>query len=362
MAQPFDAAKLQFSGDAFPIAEQVQVNTTNGRVAFDVSQNGILVYRSSGGTNNQLAWFDRSGKELGRIGEPGSYGSPRLSPDGKRIAVYRTGSTGGPGDIWVNDLARNTQTRLTFNAADEANPLWSPDGSHIAFASDRDNSFGVYQKNSSGLGDEELLLKGTDRVIPDQWSQDGRFLVYTSNENASSDRNLLYLPLTGVSSAGSPPGAGQAGEERKPVYFLRSPFLERHGQLSPDSRWMAYISNESGSNEVYVQSFPAGGGKWQVSTSGGVQPHWRHDGKELFYITAEGKMMAVAIKAGASFEAGTPEPLFQTRIYGLTVSSYYAQQYDVTPDGQRFLMNVDTSDVNAAPLTVVLNWTAGLKK
>jgi Tol biopolymer transport system component len=353
MAQPFDAAKLQFKGDAFPVAEQVQVNTTNGRVAFDVSQNGVLVYRSTGGFNTQLTWFDHGGKELSRVGEPGGYLSPRLSPDGKRVAVYRTTGTGVPGDIWVTDLTRNTQTRLTFDAADDSVPLWSPDGSHIAFASTRNNSFGLYQKNSNGIGDDELLLKAGSNMVPEDWSLDGRFLVYTSTEGGG--RDVSYLPL-----AGSP--AGQTAGERKPVPFLKTPFFERHAQLSPDGRWMAYISNESGTYEVYVQSFPAGGGKWQVSTKGGVQPHWRHDGKEIFYLAPDGKMMAVAVKAGATFEAGTPEPLFQTRIFGLAPVQYYSQQYDVTPDGQRFLINVDVADVNAAPLTVVLDWTAALQK
>jgi len=345
MAQPFDAAAIELTGEAFPIAEQVQVNTANGRVAFDVSQNGVLVYRSSGGLNTQLTWFDRGGKELGRIGEPGGYVSPKLSPDGKRVAVYRTTGVGASGDIWVFDLARNTQTRLTFDAADDSTPLWSPDGSRIAFTSTRNNSFGLYQKNSNGIGDEELLLKTGAFTVPEDWSLDGRFLVYMSTEG--SGRDVSLLPLAG---------------ERKPVSFLKTPFYERHAQLSPDGRWMAYISDESGTSEVYVQSFPAGGGKWQVSTSGGVQPRWRHDGKELFYLGPDGKMMAVAVKAGATFEAGTPEALFQTRIYGLATAPNYSQQYDVTPDGQRFLLNVDVSDVNSVPLTVVLDWTAALQK
>jgi Tol biopolymer transport system component len=161
-------------------------------------------------------------------------------------------------------------------------------------------------------------------------------------------RDVSFLPLAG---------------ERKPVPFLKTPFYERHAQLSPDGRWLAYISDESRTNEVYVQSFPAGGGKWQVSTNGGVQPRWRHDGKELFYLAPDGKLMAVAIKTGATFEAGAPETLFQTRIYGgLATSPLFSQQYDVSPDGRQFLINVDMSDVTAAPLTVVLDWTAALQK
>jgi eukaryotic-like serine/threonine-protein kinase len=367
MAQPFDAAKLQFTGDAFPIAEQVEVNTQNGRVAFDVSQNGVLVYRSAVGSNTQLTWFDRSGKELGRIGEPAGYLSPKLSPDGKRVAVQRTTGFGTPGDIWVYDLARNTQTRLTFDPAHDSNPLWSPDGSRIAFASTRGNSFGLYQKNSDGTGDDDLLLKAGSSVLLEDWSLDGRFLVYTSTEGRG--RDVSYLPLAGSPAgqvAGDPStSSGQVGKPVaffKPVPFLKTPFLERHAQLSPDGRWMAYISNESETYQVYVQSFPSGGGKWQVSMNGGVQPRWRHDGKELFYIAPDGKLMSVTVKAGTTFEAGTPEPLFQTRIYGLAPSVYYSQQYDVTPDAQRFLLNVDAADVIAAPLTVVLDWTAAVQK
>jgi Tol biopolymer transport system component len=295
--------------------------------------------------NTQLAWFDRGGKELGRIGGPGGYHSPKLSPDGRRVAVYRTSGIGSPGDIWVFDLARNTQTRLTFDAADDSVPLWSPDGNSIAFTSTRNSSFGLYQKNSNGIGDEELLLKVESSLVPEDWSLDGRFLVYMLTDRGG--RDVGFLPLAG---------------DRKPVPVLNTAFLERHAQLSPDGRWMAYVSNESGAYEVYVQSFPAGGGKWQISTGGGVQPRWRHDGSELFYLAPDNKMMSVAVRAGATFEAGTPAALFQTRTVGLAPSTTYSQQYDVTPDGQRFLLNVDMSEVNAAPLTVVLDWTANLQK
>ena len=353
MAQPFDAAALEFTGEAFPVAEEIQVNPANGRTAFDVSQNGVLAYRSTGGLNTQLAWVDRNGKELGRIGEPGGYLSPKLSPDGKRVAVYRTTSFGTPGDIWVFDLARNTQTRLTFDAADDSIPLGSPDGNRIAFTSTRNNSFGLYQKNSNGVGDEELLLKAGASMVPEDWSLDGRFLVYMFTERGG--RDVWFLPLAGLP-------AGQGAGERKPVSFLTTPFLERHAQLSPDGRWIAYTSNESGTYEVYVQSFPAGGGKWQISTGGGVQPRWRHDGRELFYLAPDNKMMSVAVRAGATFEAGTPETLFQTRTYGLPPATTYSQQYDVTPDGQRFLLNVDVSEVNAVPITVMLDWTAAIQK
>ncbi|MBI4479181.1 MAG: protein kinase [Acidobacteria bacterium] len=345
MAQPFDADSLELKGDAFPVVENVQINASNGRVAVSVSENGVLAYRSGGGLNTQLVWLDRSGKELGRVGEPGGIISPKLSPDGKQVAITRSTGSGSPDDIWVFDLARNTQTRLTFDAADDSIPLWSPDGSRILFTSTRSSSFGLYQKNSNGIGAEEQLLKTSYGMVPEDWSLDGRFLLYLGTE--AGNRDLLILPFTG---------------ERKPTPFLKTQFYERHSQFSPDGRWIAYTSNESGTYQIYVQSFPAGSGKWQVSTAGGIQPRWRHDGKELFYLTEDGKLMVVPVRAGASFEAGTPALLFQTKTYGLGPSGTFSQQYDVTADGQRFLINTDLSDVLVAPITVVLNWTAGLKK
>ena len=388
MVQALNADALELTGEAFPIAEKVQVNPANGRTAFSVSQNGVLAYRSTGNLNTQLAWFDRSGKELGRIGEPGGYISPKLSPDEKQIAVTRTTDTDAPGDIWVFDLSRNTETRFTFDAADDYSPIWSPDGSRIAFASSRGNSFGLYQKNSNGIGAEELLVKTSNYPIPEDWSLDGRHIVYMSTEGGG--RDVLVLPLTGdpgqagtdprqagsgPQQAGPGPGS-RAGRDQavgtegrnlsrravEPVPFLQTQFLERHAQLSPDSRWMAYTSDESGQYQIYVQSFPAGSGKWQVSTSGGIQPRWRRDGKELFYLPADGKLMAVPVRAGATFETGTPALLFQTQLFGLAPSAVYSQQYDVVADGQRFLLNVDLSEATTVPITVVLNWTAGLRR
>ena len=182
-------------------------------------------------------------------------------------------------------------------------------------------------------------MKTSAPAIPDDWSQDGRFLIYMTTEKGG--RDVSVLPLSG---------------ERKPFPFLQSQFGELHAQLSPDGRWMAYTSDESGQFQIYVQSFPAGQGKWQVSTQGGVQPRWRRDGKELFYLAPDGKLMAVLVRAGATFEAGTPAPLFQAQTFSLAISTLYSHQYDITADGQRFLLNVDLSEVTAAPITVVLNW------
>jgi len=349
MAQSFSPRSLQLTGNAFPIAENVQINTANGRGAFTVSANGVLAYRSSGTfLDTRLAWIDRSGKELGRIGEAGVQISPRLSQDGKRVVFTRATRTAefyASGDIWFFDLTRNTETRLTFDSVHNSNPIWSLDGSRVAFFSDRNNVYGIYQKNADGTGQDQLLTKLNAPAILEDWSLDGRYLIFTSTDK--SRRSVWILPLFG---------------ERKPIPFLSNRFAERHPQLSPDSRWMAYVSDESGTNQVYVQEFPEGNGKWQLSRDGGVQPRWRRDGKELFYLAPDGKLMAVAVKAGATFEAGTPVALFQTHIFGLAVAGAYSQQYDISADGQRFLINQDLADVASAPITVVLNWTTGLKK
>jgi len=345
MAQSFDAQSLRLTGDAFPVAENVQINPANGRGAFTVSANGVLAYRGSGSLDTQLAWFDRNGKQLGHLGEAAGHISPRLSPDGKRLVFTRATDAFTPGDIWVLDLSRNTETRLTFDSGHDSSPVWSPDGSRIAFFSDRNNVYGIYQKNVNGAGQDEMLSGLGSFAILEDWSLDGRYLTLMSTDKGG--RDVWILQLTG---------------EWKLIPFLNSRFAERHSQLSPDSRWMAYVSDESGNNQIYVQRFPEGNGKWQVSTSGGVQPRWRRDGKELFYLAPDGKLMAAAVKAGTNFEAGKPEALFQTRIFGLGPSARYSQQYDLTADGQRFLINEGLSDLNSAPITVVLNWTAGLKK
>ena len=347
LAQPFDADALELTGEALPIAEEVQQNMGNGRAAFAVSQNGVLAYRSRGIVNTQLTWFDRTGKSLGQLGPPGSNDDPELSPDGKRLAVERQDAQGA-WDIWLADLVRGTSTRFTFDPASDYLPLWSPDGSQLAFSSNRmGRIFNLYQKPSSGAGNEELLLQSEVNKYVMDGSSDGRFLIY-SNQDPKTRHDLWVLPLSG---------------DRKPFLFLQTQFEEYHARFSPDGRWTAYISNESGKYEVYVQSFPKPSGKWQVSTNGGIQPRWRRDGKELFYLGLDGKLMAVAVKSDATLEIGAPTALFEARtLYGTAVNISARQEYDVTGDGQRFLLNVDLSDDASNPITVVLNWTAGLQK
>jgi Tol biopolymer transport system component len=348
-AQPFDANRLRFTGDPFPVAEQVQLSGGNmPGVLFSVSGNGVLCYRRAARTNTQLAWFDRAGKRLGSVGEPGAHTNPALSPDEKKVAVGRFDPQTNMRDIWVLELARGTALRLTFDPADDLNPVWSPDGTRIAFSSDRKGHRDIYQKLSSGAGSDELVLESASNKAIEDWSRDGRFMIFNApgpGPESAVDVWALPAPLK------------KQEAPRKAVPILQGPGTQDQAQLSPDSRWIAYRSTESGGSEVYVQTFPPSGGKWQISTAGGVEPRWRGDGKELFYL-AGNKLMAVEVKAGpASFEAGIPKALFEAPV----TSEMRRNRYVVTADGQRFLMLTPVGE-QSTPLIVVLNWTAGLKR
>ncbi len=344
MAQRFDSNRLQLSGEPARVAEQVAYNPGNGRTTLSASENGVIAYRtgSAGGVPmSELVWFDRGGKRIGSAGGPGLYVRPRLSPDEKLIAVQRRDPQTGTDDIWLVDLARSTVSRLTFDSSNQTHPTWSPDGSRIAFASDQDGMSNLYQKLSNGAGGEELLLSSDTSKFVTDWSPDGRFIVY-EDQGRGTGTDLWVLPLSG---------------DRKPTPFLRTEFNESQGQFSPDGRWMAYSSNESGRVEVYVQAFPASGGKWQISTAGGSYPRWRRDGKELFYRAADRKLMAVEVQTASTLQAGQPRALFELRVSEVPVIPY-----TVSADGQRFLVDTPTEESNAAPITVVLNWFTELKK
>ena len=349
MAQPFDAGSEQASGDAFPIAGGVSFATHNNFAPVTVSENGVLLYASGGvAGSNQIVWYDSAGKPLGPVGAPGLIFAPSISPDEKMVAFPLGG--GGRFDIWLRDLARGTDRRFTSDPSNNQNPVWSPKGDRIAFSSNRGGvPFNLYQKATNGSGPDELLLSTRNGKFPTQWSRDGRFIVY-NEEDPRTKSDIWVLPV------GAPSGPGA---DRKPVPFLKTDFDEFQGHLSPDSRWMAYTSDESGQYEVYVRPFPASEGIWRISTAGGAQPRWRGDGKELFFVAADGKMTAVAVKAVTerkpSFEAGAPVPLFDAFVKP-------PFQYDVTADGKRFLVNTTTPLPVSPPLTVVVNWTTGLKK
>jgi eukaryotic-like serine/threonine-protein kinase len=339
-AQLFDASHLRLAGEAFPVAEGIGNNLANGRAALGASPNGTLVYRGNNGMAN-LAWLDRSGKHLAAPGEfTQAITHFSLSADEKHAALAMNG------DLWVVDLARGTTSRLTFGSLVGDGSAWSPDGSHVYFAGNLGGVQGLYQKASDGSGNEELVLK-KGGAFPVDVSRDGKLLLYQATE-AQTGGDLWILPLSG---------------ERRPRAFLQNRFDEGEGQFSPDGRWIAYVSNETGSLEVYVQLSAGSGGKWQVSVGGGEQPRWRADGKEIFYVSA-GKLMAVEISTEPRFQAGPARVLFDDPDAALGGHDWRTggNHYAVSADGKRLLVLEPTNAVLETPLTVVVNWTAGLKK
>ena len=340
LAQLFDPKSLRLSGDAFPIAENVQDDPGFFNAVFSVSEGGTLAYQESGGTIglSEVAWVDRSGKKIGVLGDPADYYDPRISPDGRRVAVV----IGDPGDIWIYDVARPVRTRLTFAPGSDTAPTWSPDGTRVAFSSQRSGDGDLYARTASGAGADELLSSSKVFKVANSWSPDGRYIVYTATpEKPGSKADLWLLSLP----------------DRKASPLAHTEFDEVAGAFSPDGRWLAYASNESARFEIYVKPFPEPGGKWQVSTAGGLEPRWRRDGKELFYLAPDGKVMAVEVGTGAAFEAGPPQALFVT-----SLKNAAGWRYDVTADGQRFLVNRPIGEESSPPITLVQNWTALLKR
>jgi Tol biopolymer transport system component len=335
MAQQFDPKRLELGGDPFPIAEDVGNLADNSAAGFTVSDNGTLVYRTSGSSGKSyLMWFDRNGKETEAVKLPAAYANPALSPNLQRIAVAKTDA--GVSDIWILDLERGTSTRFTVDPGDDNVPLWSPDGSTIVFGSNRGGGvYDLYEKPSSGVVQDEALLKSDHNKFPEDWSADGRLLLYR-DVDPQTRGDLWVLPMTG-------------GKKPEPV--VRTPFGEIQGRFSPDGRRIAYVSNESGRNEVYVQGFPKAVSRTQISTAGGTRPRWRGDGKEIFFTSLVQEMMAVdmSVSSDGSLKAGLPHKLFTVIPGGV---------WDVTPDGQRFLINsrAQTSQATVTPLTVVVNW------
>jgi eukaryotic-like serine/threonine-protein kinase len=337
MAQPFDPASGKLSGDPFPIVGNVQEDPGFFTAVFSVSDNGVLAYQEGGGNIDQfqLTWFDRSGKKMDTVGRRGNVFSPRISHDGRRVVF----AVGDPGDVWVEDFARNVSTRLTFDPADDSYAVWSPDDSRVAFLSQRSGGGDLYGKSSSGTGSDELLFSSPVGKNPRCFSPDGRLLLFESlNAKTKIDQEVLSLT------------------DRKVTPFLHSEFDEAQGDFSPDGRFVAYSSNESGRFEIYVQAFPGPGGKWQVSTAGGAAPVWRRDGKELFYIAPDHKLMAVAVRTGATFEAEAPQALFETR-----VREDPDRHYDVSADGQRFLIVTPLGSEATPPISLIQNWPVLLR-
>ena len=351
VAQPFDLKSLSTTGEAVPIAEGVQSIGAARRGVFSASENGLLVYVPGGaGSDYKLGWFDRAGKPAGTLGNPGGFNEVNFSPDGKSLAVSLTDPSTRNTDLWVFDVSRGLPTRFTFDPAVESNPIWSPDGRSIFFRSTRKGLGNLYRKSADGTGVEELVYEDNLNKFPTAVSPDGKFLLYSASQASNSTmQDLWVLPLIPQGSDGA----------RKPFPFV--PGAERQGQFSPDGHWIAYVSNESGRAEIYVAPFSGAsgtaGGKRQVSTSGGLLARWRKDGKEIFYIEPGGRLMAAAVSVkGATFEVGAVSPLFGPLLTG---SGF---QYDISADGQRFLVITQPEQTAGEPLTLVQNWLLVTKK
>ena len=335
LAQRFDAGRLKLVGDPFPVAEDVPVGA-NGVANFSVSANGMLVLRTTGAPRSRLVWLDRSGRELGEIASAGDYRAPALSPDGSRIAVRRREAEGGNIDVWIIDPVRGTTTRFTFDPADDGNPLWSPDGTHIVWDSNRAGVDGLWMKAANGMGAEQLIGKSPGPGGPTDWSPDGRFILWTGFTDRG-DADIFQIPMT--------------GDDHKPKSLISTPFNEWRAHISHDGRWLAYESAESGRAEIYVTALDGTSGKWQISTNGGTDPAWSRDGKELFFLSPDQHFMSVPVQSGASFSPGTARPLFPV----VTETGLRRNVYDVAPDGKRFLFLLPVGDMNT-PISVTVNW------
>ncbi len=339
VAQPFDAKAGKTTGEPIPLAEHIGTNSV-GLARFSVSRDGTLAYRT-GESGDRMVWVDRNGKELETVGDPGEYHNPDISPNGgDRLAFDLADPRSGKADIWIRDLSRGVSSRFTFGKGDAFCPVWSPDGKRIAFSNDGEGSTNLYEKASDGQGEAKLLFKSDETKILCDWSHDGRYIAFMS-QGKDTGWDVWTLPLS---------------DGGKPTPFVKTPFIELLPVFSPDVHYLAYMSNESGRQEVYVQSFPGPGGKWQISTAGGVEPHWRADGKELYYRAPDQKIMAVEIRSDGGFQAGVPKVLFTGRFE----SGVARDRYLPTSDGQRFLLVSPLGREAMSPTTVVLNWAADL--
>jgi dipeptidyl aminopeptidase/acylaminoacyl peptidase len=347
LAQPFDAVKLELSGEPVPVAEQVGGNPSTFAYAYSVSETGSLAWRTgSGARTTQLTWFDRSGKKLDIVGEPGEIANPVLAPDGKRVLITIRDPATRTRDIWILDLARGTNSRLTFDPAEDFNPVWSPDGAYVVFSSNRKGHKDLYRKRADGTGvEEELLVSDVDKNV-ESLSPDGKYVLYNTTATGKPI-SAWALPLAG---------------DRKPILIAGERYAATYSQFSPNGRWIAYMSTESGRPQIFVQSAPWSGvpaGKWQVSVGGGAQPQWRRDGKEIFFLVLPGnKLTAAPVKIdGTTFDSGAPVELFDIRL-GVSLRNHFT----ASADGQRFLFAWPVESGAAGQFQVLLNWPSLLKK
>jgi len=342
LAAPFDLARLQVKGTPFPILEGIVTDTISGLAQFSFSASGSLVYVTGGpgGPERSLVWVDRKGAARPVTATRRDYIWPRLSPDGRRLALGITEA--GNTDIWIYDLARGTLPRLTFEPGMDNYPVWTPDGKRVAYASAKGGPPNIFWKPADGSGPEERLTTSTNLQAPTSWSPDGKALAF-AEPDPKTGFDIWVLPMEG---------------ERRPRPFLQTPFTESSPRFSPDGRWLAYVSNESGRYQVYVQPYPGPGGKWQISTEGGVEPLWARNGRELFYRHGD-QMMAVGVSTQPTFTAGSPRLLFEGPYEPTPLT---LANFDVSPDGQQFLMMKSEQESAPTQLHVVLNWFEELKR
>ena len=340
VAQALNLRQFKLIGEPKTLSDAVLYFPQVYRAAFSVAGPETLVAQTGRGVYlSQLTWFDRSGKALGTTGKPSWYNNLHISPDGHKIATDQTDQDGRNIDLWVQDPARDATTRLTFDPALDTTPAWSPDGKQLIYSSNRSLDFRLYKKNADGSGSDEEIANGNGRAFNVlDWSRDGKYIL------ARRSNELWYLALP--------------ARELQPL--VRG-WLIGSAQFSPDGRWVAYASNESGSMEIYVTPFPGGNGKWQVSNGGGQEPRWRKDGKELFYMSRDSKLMSVPVSTATSFESGAAVLLFQTH-RRQPISSQDTFSYDVSADGQKFLIATQVEESSVAPLTVLLNWASEMEK
>jgi Tol biopolymer transport system component len=345
LAQRFDLTRLRFIGEPAPIADKLAYFRTLGNGSFSVSSNGVLAYQ---GTADPLAltWYDRRGTATDSGWPTQSFGSLRFSPDAQRIAVDVASPRIGTSDIWIYEVARGAPIRLTTDLTNESGPVWSPDGRRILFRWERGGSPNLYAR-TIGSGTEELLVSDPSPLSTEDWSRDGQWIVYVRNTRQTATD--LWLRPTG-------------GDE-KPRPFAATRFEEWSARFSPDSRWVAFVSTESGSPEVYVSPVNASGDRTRISIGGGTTPRWRGDGRELFYASPDNRsIMSVSVTPSPrTFIAGVPSRLFSI---GAAAARDRARStaYDVSPDGRRFLISVPAGEPSASRVTVVLNWIAAMKK
>jgi serine/threonine protein kinase len=338
MAQPFDAGRLQTTGEAVPVASHVVESLGTSSGLFGASESGSIVYLSGiSADDSRLQWLDRTGKPLGNVGPAGGMLNVALSPDGARAAVDLQDAQTGTFDIWVIDLNLGVSSRLVANPSQDQYPIWSPDGNQVLFSSDRSGHYALYRKAAGGGGPEELLFDAPEFRAATDWSRDGRFVAFDSG---GISRNAIWVLQDALMPA------------RKPFPFLQSDFRQTLGRFSPDGRWLAYASNQNGVTEIFVQDFPGKQIQTQISMNGGNQPAWSRDGKELFFRTRENMLMVVDVRAGAKFEHGVSKPLFALP----SIGGNETRKYDVSPDGKRILVIGHSESRRQLELNVMTNW------